>query len=182
MADANFGKIQIYTGNGKGKTTAALGLAIRAAGQGKKVAIIYFDKGGQGYGERAILDKLSDNIVYYITGRDRIDPKIGKFIFGVNQTDKNEAAKGLGIIKKLYLNDDLDLLILDEINNIIGLEIIELAEFLKLLDNKPKNLEIVLTGREIHPQILERADLVTEMKLVKHYFHQGVKARKGIEY
>lgn len=182
MADINLGKIHVYTGYGKGKTTAALGLAIRACGRGKKVAIIFFDKGGLNYGEREIFDQLKDKIEYYVTGRNRIDQKTNRFIFGVEEIDKQEAQKALRIITDLFKNEVLDLLILDEINNAINLRMVGLDEFLKILDNKPKYLELVLTGRDAHPRILERADLVTEMKLVKHYYYKGTSAREGIEY
>ena len=182
MNDSNFGKIHVYTGYGKGKTTASLGLAIRACGRGKNIAIIYFDKGGTDYGERKILDQLKNNIVYYVTGRNRIDQQSGKFIFGVEEIDKQEAQRALTIIQNLFNEPNLDLLILDEINNSINLGMVELEEFLNILDRKPKYLELILTGRDAHPRILERADLVTEMKLIKHYFYQGTPAREGIEY
>lgn len=177
-----FGKIHVYTGDGKGKTTAALGMAIRACGRGKKVAIVYFDKGGFNYGERAVLDKLADNVSYYVTGRDRRINNTGQFDYKIQAADKQEAERGLKIAADLFLEPRLDLLILDEINQVIGLKMLELEEFLKVLDNKPKKLELVLTGLNAHPRILERADLVTEMKLVKHYFYQGTGAREGIEY
>jgi len=182
MTVSDFGKIQIYTGNGKGKTTASLGLAIRAAGRGKKTAIVYFDKGGQNYGERKILDRLAGQINYYVTGRQRFNPKTKKFIFGVTTIDKQEAERALSIVAKLYKKKRLDLLILDEINNAINLDMINVAKVLKLLRQKPKHLELVLTGRAAHPKIIKMADLVTEMKLVKHYFYQGLPARKGIEF
>lgn len=182
MINSNFGKIHVYTGYGKGKTTASLGLAIRACGWGKKVAIIYFDKGNTDYGERKILDQLNDQITYYITGRNRIDLQSGKFIFEVEEIDKQEAARALRILADLFNEPSWDMLILDEINKAINLGMVEINEFLILLDHKPKYLELVLTGRDAHPLILERADLITEMKLVKHYFYQGVPAREGIEY
>ena len=181
MSKTSLGKIHVYTGYGKGKTTAALGLAIRALGREKKVAIVYFDKGGLNYGERQILDKLTDGISYHVTGRDRIDTKTGKFIFGVEEMDKQEALKALRIINDLF-KETLDLLILDEVNNAVNLGMLGIEELARLVDNKPQNLELVLTGRDAHPRILERADLVTEMKLIKHYFYQGVSAREGIEY
>jgi len=181
MSKTSLGKIHVYTGYGKGKTTAALGLAIRALGHGKKVAIVFFDKGGMNYGERLILDKLSANINYYVTGRDRIDAKTGKLILGVEEIDKQEVLKALWIINDLF-KETLDLLILDEVNNAVNLGMLGIEELVRLVDNKPPDLELVLTGREAHPRILERADLVTEMKLVKHYYYQGVSAREGIEY
>jgi len=183
MADSNFGKIQVYTGQGKGKTTAALGLAVRALGRNKKVTIIYFNKGGDDYGERKVLDNLiSENFKYHVTGTKRFDSLTKKFRFGVNQNDKEEAERGLKIIEKIFSEGLIDLLILDEINPTIHLGMLDIGSFLQVLDRKPKFMEVILTGREAHPRIIERADLVTEMKLVKHYYYQGAKARAGIEY
>jgi len=183
MTRSNFGKIQVYTGHGKGKTTASLGLAIRALGRGKKVVIIYFDKGGEDYGERKVLDNLVNvNFKYYVTGEKRFDSQTKKFRFGVMPEDKKEAEKGLRIVEKIFEEGLMDLLILDEINPTINLGMLEIESFLKVLDNRPKFMEVVLTGREAHPRILSRADLVTEMKLVKHYYYQGTEAREGIEY
>ncbi len=180
MAESNLGKIQVYTGYGKGKTTAALGLIIRALGHHKKIALVFFDKGGDNYGERRILDKLvGDNFQYYVTGRERFNQTLD---FKVEEVDKEEANRALGIVRDLFKEATLDLLILDEINSAINLGLINLEEFLLIISVKPKYLELVLTGRDVHPRILECADLVTEMKLVKHYFYQGTGAREGIEY
>ena len=183
MPTNNFGKIQVYTGHGKGKTTASLGLAIRALGRGKKVVIVYFDKGGEDYGERKVLDNLvNDNFKYHVTGKERFDGITKKFRFGVKQDDKKVAKKGLRIADKIFKEGLIDLLILDEINPAIHLGMLDIESFLKVLDSRPKFMEVVLTGREAHPRILKRADLVTEMKLVKHYFYKGTEAREGIEY
>ncbi len=170
--------IQVYTGEGKGKTTAALGLAIRAFGAGKKVAIVYFDKGGEHYSEREVLDKLG--IVYYATGLDRINHETGEFRFGVTEEDKNQAIEGLAIAQKLLTQ--CDLLILDEINSTVALGMLPRGKILELIKNKPENLELVLTGRNCPEDIKKRADLITEMSLVKHYYYDGFKARKGIEF
>lgn len=183
MSETNFGKIQVYTGEGKGKTTACLGLAIRALGYGKKVAIIFFDKGGNYYGERKILDKLvGNNLQFYVTGQERFNADSQNFHFSVEEADKQEAQRGLKIVEDIFKDNSVDLLILDEINSTIAQGMLELERFLKILDKKPKNMEVVLTGRDAHQKIIEKADLVTEMKAVKHYFGQGVKAREGIEY
>ncbi len=178
-----WGKIQVYTGHGKGKTTAALGLAIRALGHGQKVVLVYFDKGGANYGERKILDRLKGKTLkYYVTGQPRFNAADQTFRFGVETGDRQEALRGLEIVEELFLKNQADLLILDEINSTIALGMLPLAKFLAVLDKKPAQMEVVLTGRDVHDKIIERADLVTEMKLVKHYFYQGQKAREGIEY
>ncbi len=183
MTESNFGKIHVYTGLGKGKTTASLGLAIRALGYGKKVAIIYFDKGGSYYSERNILDELAgDNFQYYVTGQERFNPRNQTFRSGLQKADLQEAQKGLNIVEDLFVEALVDLLVLDEINSAIHLRMLDLETFLKILDKKPKYMELVLTGRQAHSRILQRADLVTEMKSVKHYYDQGVVARGGIEY
>lgn len=178
------GKIQIYTGHGKGKTTAALGLAIRALGRDKKVAIVYFDKGGDHYGERKILDKLkaTANLNYFVFGALRFNPEEKTFRFGVEDQDKEEANKALAKVEQLFKEDNLDLLILDEINSTIVLGMLKLEPVLALLEKKPENLELVLTGRDAPQELLDKADLVTEMKLIKHYFYQGQEAREGIEF
>ena len=181
-SETKWGKIQVYTGNGKGKTTASLGLAIRAAGRNKKVAIIYFDKGGDNYGERKILDRLKGEMDYFVFGRNRIDPVTNKFEFGVKEIDKEEGQKALAKAKELLTKQTYDLIILDEVNSSLALGIFELEDLLAILEFKTENTELVLTGRDAHAEILARADLVTEMTLVKHYFYSGVSAREGIEY
>jgi cob(I)alamin adenosyltransferase len=173
------GKIQIYTGDGKGKTTAGLGLALRARGRGKKVAIVFFDKGGDNYGERKLLKNIG--VDWFAFGLDRIDPQTNRFRFGINEADLREAEKGLEKVRALY-EADYDLLILDEFNTSIGTGLITLESALALVNTKPERLELVLTGRNAPTEIIERADLVTEMKLVKHYFYQGTPARLGIEF
>jgi cob(I)alamin adenosyltransferase len=166
--------IQVYTGNGKGKTTAALGLALRAAGAGLKVYIGQFIKGRQ-YCELKALKKLR-NIKVELFGR-------GCFIKGKPQDkDIRLAQRGLEKIKKIITQKKYDLIILDEINIAQHLRLIKTKEIISLIKKAPKKTEVILTGRYAHPKILKLADLVTEMKEVKHYYKKGVKARKGIEY
>lgn len=177
----HLGKIQVYTGDGKGKTTAALGLAMRAIGNGYKVGIIFFDKGGSYYGERKILDLLADQgLQYKVFGLSRMTEGKG-FRFKNEEGDLAEAQKALEQAKS-WMNSDLDLLILDEINTTVKTGLLKLENILELVSHKRKNLELILTGRYCPPEILEKADLVTEMKPVKHYISKGLGARPGIEY
>ena len=175
-----WGKIQIYTGNGKGKTTAALGTGLRAHAQGKKVAFVYFDKGGDHYSEQKILDDLG--IEYYRYGLDRIDPETGKFRFGVTAEDKAEGKKGLEKSEELMKRGDLAVLVLDELNISTHLGILAEKDSLHLIDLKPKELELIITGRDAPESFQNRADLVTEMQIKKHYFYQGEPARYGLDY
>lgn len=169
----------MYTGNGKGKTTAASGLAMRAKGQDKKVAVIFFDKGGQNYGERKILKRL--HISFYVTGKNRIN-KRGVFRLSVTVEDKKEGINGLILFGQL-LKKKMDMIILDEINSSLHLGIVSKESFFRILNEKWKNkCELVCTGRNAPKKLIDMADLVTDMKLIKHYFYKKVPARKGIEF
>lgn len=183
--DIGFGQIQVYYGDGKGKTTAALGQALRAFGAGKKVALIYFDKGGSHYNERSVLDTLK--IPYYVFGRDRIDAE-GKFDFSVIDEDIKMAVDAMELLNNIQ--GDFDLIVLDEVLNAIKLKMMDVGVLEKYLTprpgseqaQKPQNLEVILTGRGLPAEIEAIADLITEMKLVKHYFYKGVGSREGIEW
>jgi cob(I)alamin adenosyltransferase len=177
-----YGLIQVFTGNGKGKTTAGLGEAIRAVGAGRKVGIVYFDKGGTShYNERRVLDEFRGRIDYVATGRDRIDPKTGRFDFAIQEIDRTEARRGLEEARKMF-KGGYDVVILDEINSTTDLGMLKVEDLLELLKKKPDRLELVMTGRNAPEAFLERADLVTEMKLRKHYFYSGVPAREGLDF
>ena len=168
------GYIQLYTGNGKGKTTAALGLALRAAGAGKKVFIAQFVK-GMPYGELKTLQRIPE-----IELR-----QYGLDCFIVNeptQKDIEAARKGLQEVSGIIKNNLCDILILDEVCIALYYNLFEISELIPLLKGKPEEMEIVLTGRYAPKSLVELADLVTEMKEVKHYFPRGVQARKGIEF
>ena len=166
--------IQVYTGCGKGKTTAALGLAIRAAGAGLKVYIAQFIKSGR-YSELAALAKFK-NIKIEQFGNPC-------FIRGAPQEkDLDSAQRGLERVKEVLKTKKYDMLILDEINIALKLKLLELEEVMEVIKKAPKKTELILTGRDAHPQVIKIADLVSEINEVKHYFQQGVKARKGIEF
>ncbi len=168
------GLIQVYTGKGKGKTTAGLGLALRAAGAGLKVYIGQFIKGPP-YSENKVIRKIA-NIKVEQFGR-------GCFIKGpVKKRDKELAQSGLKKIRKIMAQGRYDLLILDEINIALKFRLLSLDEVITLIKNKPDRVELVLTGRYAPAKILKLADLVTEMKEVKHYYKKGVPARKGMEF
>ncbi len=182
LGKKGYGLVQLIYGNGKGKTTAALGQAIRAAGAGKRVKIIYFDKGGNThYNERNLLDQI-ELIDYEPTGRDRIDPVTGRFDFSINETDKTEAARGLQIAKEALASGEHNLVILDEVNSTCALGMMNADDILDLIKNKHPETELILTGRNPHPAFLEAAHIITEMKLERHYFYSGVPAREGLDY
>ena len=178
-----WGLIQIFTGNGKGKTTSALGTAIRAAAKGKRVAIVYFDKGGtEHYSERKLVTERIPEIELFPTGLDRIDPVTNKFRFGVTDEDKKEGGRGMGIVARLFQENRHDLLILDEVNSSTALGIISETAANALLDQRPPHMELILTGRNAPASFMERADLITDMQLVKHYFYHGIAAREGLDF
>ena len=172
------GYIQIYTGDGKGKTTASLGLALRALGHGWKVLIIQFTKGDSAtsYGEIASSEFLP-NLEVVQFGMDRVC-----YSHNICMDDYREAKKGWEYAKNAINSGEYQLIILDEINICTSMNMIKVSEVRDTLINKPKNLEIVLTGRYAHPELKQIAHLVTEMKPIKHYFDDGVMARQGIEY
>ncbi|HAY21407.1 cob(I)yrinic acid a,c-diamide adenosyltransferase [Desulfobacca acetoxidans] len=169
------GLVQIYTGEGKGKTTAALGLALRALGRGLKVFMLQFLKGDD-TGELFSTQQFGDKFVIRQTG-------LGGFIRKgkAGPEDAQRAKEAMNLAKDILRRGDYDLVILDEINVALYFELVSVPEVLKLLQARAPHVEVVLTGRYAPQEIIEAADLVTEMKNIKHYYHAGVKARKGIE-
>jgi cob(I)alamin adenosyltransferase len=168
------GYVQVYTGTGKGKTTAALGLAMRAAGAGLRVFIAQFVKGMK-YSELKAIERFSDLITIKQYGRDC-------FIYQVPKDEDIQAAReGLKEVKEVVFSGLYPLVILDEANIATYYNLFSVEEVLELIDKKPENVELVITGRNAHPRLMERADLVTEMREVKHYYTKGVQARTGIE-
>jgi cob(I)alamin adenosyltransferase len=168
------GYVQVYTGDGKGKTTAALGLALRAAGAGLKVFIAQFAKGME-YSELKTLKRLSDSIVVKQYGRDCFiyrEPK---------EEDKKLAQEGLKEVREAIASGQYQVVILDEANIATYFSLFSVDDLLSLIQNKPEEVEIIITGRKADPRIIAVADLVTEMKEIKHYYQKGVKAREGIE-
>ena len=169
------GCIQVYTGNGKGKTTAALGLALRALGRGLRVCFFQFIKGGGPYGEQLVADRLGPGFTLVQTGRPG----------WVNTRDITEdrrlAQEALQQAREALLSGDYDLFVCDEINGAVGFGLIDVEQVLELMQAKPDRVELVLTGRNADEQVLQAADLVTEMRELKHYYQAGVPARVGIE-
>lgn len=173
------GKVAIYTGNGKGKTTAAIGQAIRAYGYGLKVYIVQFLK-SRDTSELNVLNSLGENLKVFRFERER------DFFWNLNEEEKKELKedvdKAYNFIKKVLINEECDVLIIDEIMGVLGNKLLTENEVLELIKIKPSNMELIMTGRNVPRSIIEKADLVTEMKEVKHYFKDGTPARRGIEY
>ena len=170
------GLIHIYTGDGKGKTTSALGLAFRALGHGASVCVIQFMKGWDSYGELKSALK-HDRLKIIQTGRPDYVYR-GKEL----PEDYSEALRGMEAAKRAVKEDMYDMLILDEINVAISYGLVTLSAVIDLIREKPHEMEIVLTGREAHEELITVADLVTEMREIKHPFTLGTAARKGVEF
>lgn len=170
------GMIQVYTGDGKGKTTAALGLACRAVGHGYKVFIVQFLKGNIDYGEMETARRLAPSLTIRQMGRgcrvNRENPDLA---------DIKLCQEAMVVARGAILGGEYDIVILDEINVAVDLGLVQKEEVLKLMDERPVNVELILTGRHAAQEIIERADLVTEMVEIKHYYQKGIESRKGIE-
>ena len=168
--------IQVYTGNGKGKTTAALGLILRAVGADKKVALIQFMKKGT-TSETKALRKFKSQVALFQFGRKN-------FVFKnkVSEADKKEAEKGLKKAREVLEGKKYDLIVLDEINVAVYFGLTKKEDVLELLSKWGKKIEIVLTGRKAPKEFIKIADLVTEMKEIKHPYRRGIIARRGIDY
>ncbi len=168
------GYVQVYTGDGKGKTTAALGLALRAVGAGLKVYLAQFIKRGA-YSEINALKRFSDSVTVEQFG-------CGRFAKGKpSAEDISAARKGLARIKEIISSGQYAVVILDEANVAVSCGLLGVQDLLDIIDLKPEDMELVITGRDAAPQILEKADLVSEVNAIKHYFQNGVTARIGIE-
>ncbi len=169
------GRIIVNTGDGKGKTTAALGMACRALGHGQRVCVIQFIKGEGVYGERLFADQTA-NLDWFICGKG--------FVFKREQLDRDKAAarSGFALVKEIIASDSYDLLILDELTYLPKLQFLDAAEIVAAIAAKPTRLTIVITGRDAPVEFLQIADTVTEMRSVKHAYQSGVKAQKGVEF
>ena len=169
------GYVQLYTGNGKGKTTAALGLALRAAGAGMRVFIAQFAKGMK-FSELKSIERLGEIITIKQYGRsnfirDKAEPE-----------DIELARKGLEEVRSILSQGNYQMVILDEATIAVHFNLFSSEELLDIIKSKPEHVELVITGRHADPLIIEHADLVTEMREIKHYYHKGIKARPGIEH
>lgn len=194
MADKGY--VQVYTGNGKGKTTAAIGLAIRALGAGKRVLLLQFMK-SKVYSEHNILPQISPDLHLETLGKPFFVAKEGSLtaeelakwgsevvVFPPGKPPADYvtvAVQGIARAKEAVSNGKYDLVILDEINVAMFFELVSWQQVEDVMNSKLENVELVLTGRGASPELIERADLVTEMREVKHYYQQGVAARLGIE-
>jgi len=170
------GLVQIFTGDGKGKTSAALGTVIRALGQGLKVCIVVFMKGHYPYSEWAFLSRVPDVRIERFGFETFTDPT------NVKLEEKEEAAKALASAREAVLGGEYDLVVLDELNIAVAWKLVELDEVVKLIQDKPQNVELILTGRNADAKLVQMADLVTECLKIKHPFDKGIMARKGIDY
>ena len=170
------GLVQVFTGNGKGKTTAALGTILRATGHGLRVHIVFFMKGDYPYGEYSSLSKLPNVDVASFGFRHLTDPA------NIKPEEIEQAQLALAAAREAMLSGKYDLVVLDEVNVALALKLIELEEVVRLIAEKPPNVELIITGRYADNKIIELADLVTEMVKVKHPYDNGVLARKGVEY
>ncbi|MBW2985988.1 cob(I)yrinic acid a,c-diamide adenosyltransferase [Candidatus Woesearchaeota archaeon] len=197
MAPNRLGLVQVYTGNGKGKTSASVGLSLRAIGQGFSTYIVQFMKSGDSgelfsvkkyipnfkiaqFGKDALIDKQMK--MFEFDGKGKLQGTDGRFMFLPDAAEKEPARRALEHASNIIKSGKYDLVVLDEINCALAKELIDIQTVIKLLNEKPENVEIILTGRNAPSEIIERADYVSEIKEIKHPWSQGIGARRGIEY
>ncbi len=170
------GLVEVFTGEGKGKTSAALGMVLRAAGHGLRVHIVFFMKGEFPYGEQKTLAILP-NVTF-----DRFGFKSFVNPDNIKPAEKQQAARALEAARKAMLSKKFDVVVLDEVNVAVSWKLIDIEDVVKMIKDKPENVELILTGRYASPRIVELADLVTEMVKIKHPYDDGLLARKGMDY
>lgn len=173
------GLVIVYTGKGKGKTTAALGMALRAIGYNYKICMIQFIKGSWHYGEMSSSKRLEPEFELTAIGKGFVGILDDKTPKEVHQKIAKEAIE---IAKEKILSEKYNIIILDEVNYAVNLGLVELEDVLDLIKNKPHGITLVLTGNHVKQEIVDAADLVTEMKEIKHPFQQGIRAKKGIDF
>ena len=176
MGKNDRGMVQLFTGNGKGKTSAALGAVLRALGHGMKVFIVFFMKGNYPYGEFSTLSRLSNVDVASFGFRHFTD------LANLKPEEIEQAKLALSAARQAMLSGNYDLVVLDEVNVAVNFKLIDVDEVIKLVNDKPPKVELILTGRYADARLIKLADLATEMVKLKHPYDKGVKARKGIEY
>ena len=170
------GLVQLFTGDGRGKTSAALGTVMRASGYGLKICVVFFMKGKHRLGEYKVLSELA-NVDWTVFGRGSLlGPE------DINVEDRELGRKALMAARRAVENGQYDLVVMDEINTAVAWKIVGLESVLELIKDKPDNVELILTGRYAVPQLVATADLVTEMVNIKHPYDKGIEARKGIDY
>ena len=172
----NQGLVQISTGEGKGKTSTALGIVLRALGYGLRAFIVFFMKGDYPYGEFRILSELPNVNMARFGFRTFCDPN------NVKPEEREQARQALTVAREAMLSGNYDLVVLDEVNVAVAWKLVELDEVIRLIKDKPPNVELILTGRNADTRLVQMADLVTEMLKIKHPYDEGVAARRGIEY
>jgi cob(I)alamin adenosyltransferase len=173
------GLIVVLTGDGKGKTTSALGMALRAAGHGMKVSIIHFMKGDMYAGEIDGVKKLAPNVELHLMGKGFCGIQGNFYPFREHRAD---AQKAVQLAKEKIGSGQYDIVILDEVNNAIKLKLVDLPQVLELIDVKPPDMHLVLTGRNAPAEVIERAHTVTEMREIKHAYRENIEPQKGIDY
>lgn len=178
-SSSNDGIVIVYTGNGKGKTTASLGVALRAIGHGLRVCMVQFIKGEWHYGELNSIKKLEPDFELIVAGKGFIGIIDDDHAF---EEHVRAARTALDIVEQKISLDTFDIVILDEINYAVHLGLLQLVDVLKILQNRPKHLSLILTGNHACEEIIMLADLVTEMKEIKHPYKKGIKAKRGIDF
>jgi cob(I)alamin adenosyltransferase len=178
-SSSNDGIVIVYTGNGKGKTTASLGVALRAIGHGLKVCMVQFIKGEWHYGELNSIKKLEPDFELIVAGKGFIGIIDDDHAF---EEHVRAAKTALDIVEQKISLDTFDIIILDEINYAVHLGVLQLADVIRIIQNRPKNLSLILTGNHACEEIISLANLVTEMKEIKHPYKEGIKAKRGIDF
>lgn len=173
------GLVVVITGHGKGKTTSALGMALRAVGHGMRVCIIHFMKGDMYSGEIDGVKRLAPNVELHLTGKGFCGLYGNPYPYEEHRANAQEAIR---LAKEKLFSGNFDILILDEINNALKLRLVDLPQMLELIENKPPLMHLILTGRDAHPEVIERAHTVSEVREIKHAYRQGIEPQKGIDY
>jgi len=173
------GLIVLITGYGKGKTTSALGMTLRAVGHGMRVCIVQFMKGDMYAGEYKGLKQLAPQVEHHLTGKGFCGIQGNPYHYQEHRANAQEA---VALAKEKMLTGQFDILICDEINNALHLKLVDLPQVLDLIDSKPPDMHLVLTGRDAHPEVIQKAHTASEVKEIKHAYREGIEPQKGIDY